>query len=1195
MNRPTHPVAQRLTGRPPGSNSGAALVITLACIVILTALVLAVLTHSMLETQVSDASASQTEASLFARGAVDSVIGALKQEITAGSASTYPPTGSDVRDPNCFFLPTTNQTVVPYRMDSGAPSNVIKRSAYNVPFYTGTYYSSTWPAPNWAANLSTTNVGPTGRAISMARWNKPLLMPVASTTDLTPTNTFIPPDWVYVTRMEGPVTTWNANLVANTPNNTNSVVGRYAYVVYDEGGLLDANAAGYPSSVTASMVRHKISEACADLTQVGLASSDIDALVAWRNASIGTNNGSGYTNYVYSATTNAFLTPATGDRLFTSRQQLIAFLSQNVANGDPTALARIEAALPYLTTFSRELNAPSWYPQTNIGVAFFTSYPYLKNATNNVPSATTTNIFVPLARAGTSYTDGSSLTVQSNQSVAFSRFPLTRLAWLGPSGPANGATAAQIQQSFGLLWDSTNYAWKYVGPTGSTVLSSISTLAQISGRQPNFFELLKAGILSGSVNVTPAVQTLTYPSPGAVDPRYSQNDQQIMQIGLSMIDQTTSAVLPTRIEFGANTTGDWNGALYGSKNLPYLYRMIFSPYRPTTMPPDVTNGVSYTQQYFTAWEEPVFWSPYQMANTNSTSSLQIRIRADGTNSPGISPGNIGSDTSAGPSAATTYNMCVPEVPCGTDGSSTDVGGSNGASIALTGTLASALNTATSSPVLLSSLLTNGFTATFNDLRAASPSVSTIWPYIATSTTKTADYYSDTNTVTPYVGFWLGQVLAPNQPDPNYLKVSGTYYPYQQAEFYSGPTGHRSTQQFVVEANYGTSASPSWQEVQRMRFNTTTSHSNDVEEYDNFTLVGRRLDFQTFNDPRTGRFSFDLAQPADYNASAPSPGYSVTGTATSAVTWTTFNSSANYFSGLIKYAVMSNPSANPYTFLPTPNWTVGAAPINLDTFRWADNTAAAGANTTPIYQDTDGVKRPGDGWWNTATANTLPMRQDLKQAAPVLLNRSFYSVGELGYVFRDTPWRSLNFSSVSSPDAGLLDLFCVNDGYAGSTNAPVVAGVLDLNTTHPQVLAAMLSGAARAQLYPAYDVSSADATSMANTITSITGTLPLINKSQIATRLTPIDPTVQTTATAEPGIDTNIKERREVITRALASAGQVRTWNLMVDVIAQTGHLPPTATGFNNFIVTAEQRYWAHVAIDRFTGQVISVQLEPVSE
>ncbi|HEY8965536.1 MAG TPA: hypothetical protein VIM58_03775, partial [Candidatus Methylacidiphilales bacterium] len=57
----------------------------------------------------------------------------------------------------------------------------------------------------------------------------------------------------------------------------------------------------------------------------------------------------------------------------------------------------------------------------------------------------------------------------------------------------------------------------------------------------------------------------------------------------------------------------------------------------------------------------------------------------------------------------------------------------------------------------------------------------------------------------------------------------------------------------------------------------------------------------------------------------------------------------------------------------------------------------------------------------------------------------------------------------------------------------------------------------------------------------------------------------------------------------------RTWNLLIDVIAQTGRFPPAAKGFGDFLVNAEQHYWAHVAIDRYTGQVVALQLEPVNE
>ncbi len=52
---------------------------------------------------------------------------------------------------------------------------------------------------------------------------------------------------------------------------------------------------------------------------------------------------------------------------------------------------------------------------------------------------------------------------------------------------------------------------------------------------------------------------------------------------------------------------------------------------------------------------------------------------------------------------------------------------------------------------------------------------------------------------------------------------------------------------------------------------------------------------------------------------------------------------------------------------------------------------------------------------------------------------------------------------------------------------------------------------------------------------------------------------------------------------------------MIDIVAQAGKFPPTATGLDQFIVDAERRYWLHVAIDRFTGKIIDQKLEIVSE
>ena len=104
-----------------------------------------------------------------------------------------------------------------------------------------------------AANTSTASFN--GRAISAARWNK---------IDLLSTNTTIPsafanstPDWIYVTRagsractLADLTSTTASILPSNNLTNSSQVVGRYAYVMYDEGALLDINTVGYTSLAT---------------------------------------------------------------------------------------------------------------------------------------------------------------------------------------------------------------------------------------------------------------------------------------------------------------------------------------------------------------------------------------------------------------------------------------------------------------------------------------------------------------------------------------------------------------------------------------------------------------------------------------------------------------------------------------------------------------------------------------------------------------------------------------------------------------------------------------------------------------------------------------------------------------------------------------------------------------------------------
>jgi hypothetical protein len=68
-----------------------------------------------------------------------------------------------------------------------------------------------------------------------------------------------------------------------------------------------------------------------------------------------------------------------------------------------------------------------------------------------------------------------------------------------------------------------------------------------------------------------------------------------------------------------------------------------------------------------------------------------------------------------------------------------------------------------------------------------------------------------------------------------------------------------------------------------------------------------------------------------------------------------------------------------------------------------------------------------------------------------------------------------------------------------------------------------------------------------------------------------------------------------VPRAISFVSPTRVWNLLIDVTAQSGRYPPTANNLSQFVVEGEKRYWLHIAIDRFTGEVIDQQLAAVYE
>jgi len=193
------------------------------------------------------------------------------------------------------------------------------------------------------------------------------------------------------------------------------------------------------------------------------------------------------------------------------------------------------------------------------------------------------------------------------------------------------------------------------------------------------------------------------------------------------------------------------------------------------------------------------------------------------------------------------------------------------------------------------------------------------------------------------------------------------------------------------------------------------------------------------------------------------------------------------------------------------------------------------------------------------------------------------VAELGQVFRDQPWKTLSFTTAisgataNSADAGLLDVFTLHE-------SSMEAGKTSLNTRQPLVLKAILSQATRS-LAGTSPINATERDDIVTALTNLTTAQPMINKAELVTRL----------AADSHVTGLGNKEARELVMRAFSDACQTRTWNLLIDVIAQSGRYPPNASTLAGFLVEGEQHYWVHVAIDRFTGQVIDKQIEVVNE
>jgi len=545
---------------------GAALIITLAFMVLLAGLLIIFVTQALSYRQQSNNSFNDFKSATLAQSALETVVGDLRQEITNGSTATTYGSGTNI---SYLYLPTGNTNAVPQR--SGNPAligtfdpvpNLIRVSVR-----TETYAAGSPAVSSRASAASSTNAANGGQYVSMARWNKHYLIPRdpsiygganSTIVGTSPTNSFIPPDWVFVTD-QGPT-------VLAAP--TTKAIGRYAYAIYDEGGLLDANVVGVPSNTATNTAPHpnpnpnslpvwgsglKGSEAFADLSVTNPATAapmfsqaQINQIVGWRNNATAQPTGTFAGGYTFTAAnaltyhdavlanTNGFLVtsglswadPTSGktdtDQVFTSRQALINFVN---ASGMP------QDSLQYLATFTRALEQPNYAPPVG--------RPMVQSATNDNTSVSSGKVFgtgndawhvdrvsttpttnapsdinppLPYVRVTTSFTRADGTVAQVGEPLLKERFPLSRLS-LFPTNEAapSAAAAALIYQYFGLTYQAasgtTPAVWLYShDPNNTTGIDRLAPTSAaptigvtVQAREPDFFELLKAAINVGSI------------------------------------------------------------------------------------------------------------------------------------------------------------------------------------------------------------------------------------------------------------------------------------------------------------------------------------------------------------------------------------------------------------------------------------------------------------------------------------------------------------------------------------------------------------------------------------------------------------------------------------------------------------------------------------------------------------------------
>jgi len=1116
-----------------------ALIITLSLLVLVTIAVMAFFTRAAATRTVEASRSNQILSSVVASSATAFVTEELLKEIIAGSTEVD----------NGIYRPNSPTNMIPRRiLSSGISTN--DSNFFNL-------------VRQSLGGDSTTNTAGSARAIQPAEWNTPLLLGGEGFTSADQT-----PTWIYLNR-DG--TTTNAA--------TTNAVGRFAYNAYDIGGLLDINVAGHAADADSDAVKTKGHPVWADLTAIPginsaakVSSSDNVRKRAWPPTWRLTGQwpgfqpgNSAFDQYLRTGWRSIFSAGGNVDRMFHSRQDLIRYARANPGTFTPNPDGSIPA-LQYFTHWSRDRDLPTHEPdpdrpkvQQNLAQG--------GNDAHTLDDALNPSLLTVRKMGG--------------EPAIQRRFTLSRLQLVStpvpgdPNHPAPSAEQApKIQEYFGLTWDGTNNRWVYDhgDPNDILPLSDIP-----ANREPDFFELLKAAISAGSLGKQygiPFPAAYVNSGPSRIGGDDGSVNYQVIQIAANIIDQYDPDGYPTRILFDERE-------FFGTEDLPGINRGRDRSYRigqmasfraPTgdgTSPSALTAPIDLRVTML----QPQLWNPHRPSPSSGFPS-NFRIVADSTSDVGIE-GTFFWDHSGNRAIGGVSYSDLRFYPNGTPVPS---GPNCNVRIPYTGNAFISFNLDPANNLFREPT----FISQVNYPPGSNSSGSPNNPDMALS----ALAAPNTGFGNPLVGIpdTIVEVLARNNrdrpvPDTNlpFNSNAGLPQSYQALGFVTGYLPGGTDPWLYITRNIGgpiilemqyQDAAGNWWPFDKLSLSFT---SGDIRFHSIQTFLANRAD------PRTDRWG-SLYTTRGHNAPL--------------VEHQVFDFGISVNPQPDVYAIFGNKYNTISPGTPAPGWTgvnSNGTPGSLQR-----NTNADALR----YTDPDGVRRRATAAYGANTTSPgWPMHTNITDSRPVVLNRPFRSVAELGNVFRGTPWRNLDFMTPESGDRVLLDIFTVEEG----PDDNIVAGRVNLNTRQQPVIQALIQGAG---LVNGTTIDATTAKAMANELHKFTYPTsppanpltagPLRDRSELVGRFvagTTFAGPAESMANILATNDRPIERNRDVLIASLADSGTVRTWNILIDIIAQSGSVPSAGV----FAPSGQSRVWQCVAIDRFTGEIVDSSKEIIND